>query len=192
MGTRGLMGFAYDGELKGQYVHFDAYPDGLGADIAKWIKTINSDTRFRLVVEKFKELIAVDEDVPATEDQKLALLRYYDPKVSTGSTDDWYALLRNTQGDPDAMLTAGFYIEGMDFARNSLFCEWAYVVDLDRKVLEVYKGFQKSPPTRGRWAGEGARGGYCPVELIKEYSFEEIQSSDGLMQKLEEEIYGDD
>ncbi len=30
----------------------------------------------------------------------------------------------------------------LDFATDSLFCEWAYVVDLDQEVLEVYGGHE--------------------------------------------------
>ena len=37
----------------------------------------------------------------------------------------------------------------IDFARDSLFCEYAYVVDLTRNTLEAYKGFQKSPAPQG-------------------------------------------
>jgi hypothetical protein len=31
----------------------------------------------------------------------------------------------------------------LDFANDSLFCEWAYVVDLDKEVFEVYGGSEK-------------------------------------------------
>jgi hypothetical protein len=65
-----------------------------------------------------------------------------------------------------------------DFAADSLFCEWAYVLDLDREVLEVYTGFQKTPHQKGRFANmpyepEGHRKGkpqeYWPVALVREW-----------------------
>jgi hypothetical protein len=40
-----------------------------------------------------------------------------------------------------------------NFAADSLFCEWAYVVDLDAGMLEGYKGFQQEPlPATERFA----------------------------------------
>jgi len=33
----------------------------------------------------------------------------------------------------------------IDFAADSLFCEFAYVVNLDKDTLEIYKGFNEEP-----------------------------------------------
>jgi hypothetical protein len=44
----------------------------------------------------------------------------------------------------------------LDFASDGLFCEWAYVVDLDAGVLEVYQGDdQFRGATKGRFAEAG-------------------------------------
>lgn len=182
MGTRGLLAFAHDGEIKGAYNHFDSYPSGLGADVAKYVHQLvrlGGDEGLESAKAKFKALVAVDEDEKPTEDQKLALLRYYSPRVSTGSADEWYALLRDTQGDPQAFLDAGFYIDGIGFAQDSLFCEWGYVIDLDRKVVEIYKGFQNAPHAVGRFAtgdekvepGYAGAALYYPIRLVHTVDF---------------------
>lgn len=68
--------------------------------------------------------------------------------------------------------------DAYSFATESLFCEWAYVIDMDKKVLEIYKGFNKSP-AKGRFAkmevsGEySLKNGYKPVTLFKKLKFED-------------------
>lgn len=37
---------------------------------------------------------------------------------------------------------------------DSLYCEWAYIVNLDTNELEVYKGFQDTLHHDGRYGGE--------------------------------------
>lgn len=36
-------------------------------------------------------------------------------------------------------------MNSIEFANNSLFCEWAYVIDLDKNTFEIYKGFNHNP-----------------------------------------------
>ena len=38
------------------------------------------------------------------------------------------------------------------FLGNSLFCEYAYIINLDDDVLEFYEGFNKNPDAKGRYA----------------------------------------
>lgn len=193
MGTRGLMGFAHNGQLKAMYNHWDSYPSGLGINMLRWMNEQRGD--FTKAIEQFDRLVAIDEDVPPTEDQKLALLRYLNLDVASKSSDDWYNLLRETQGDPEEALRAGFYVDASGFGGDSLFCEWGYVVDLDRKVLEVYKGFVNAPHTTGRWATEEPHilsytdTVYYPIELIREYTAEELAADPDTLSKLEDFLY---
>jgi hypothetical protein len=64
--------------------------------------------------------------------------------------------------------------DSSDFPADSLFCEWAYVFDIDNMKLEVYKGFQTKPHTKGRFAATTAQRDssasgetYYPVKLTK-------------------------
>jgi hypothetical protein len=72
-----------------------------------------------------------------------------------------------------------------EFARDSLFCEWAFVLDLDNEVLEVHKGFQKRPHKRGRFHDlqpEGRKSvsgdSYYPVALAAEFPFAGLPETD--------------
>lgn len=40
------------------------------------------------------------------------------------------------------------------FLKESLFCEYAYIINLDDKVLEIYHGFNKDPNGNGRYANQ--------------------------------------
>jgi hypothetical protein len=156
------MGFAADGVVKAAYNHFDSYPEHLGVSIFRWA----CDADLEDAKAKFKVLEDVDENAEPTPEQIERLkLAGFDPSgVSTGA--DWYSWLRNIQGDPEATLNSGYIANNLDFATDSLFCEWAYIVDLDNKLLEVYRGFQQDPHSSGRFASPAASDGYYPVRLI--------------------------
>ncbi len=73
-----------------------------------------------------------------------------------------------------ANLECGYMIDSLEFAKDSLFCEWGYLVNLDENVLEVYRGFiSEGEKVNGRFAGheyrpdyrEG-RNNYEPISLL--------------------------
>lgn len=136
MGTRGLMGFASGDTLKAAYNHFDSYPDYLGRVVFSWALAADLDE----AKLKFATLEIVDESDNPTDEQiaRLAKAGLGPAGVSTGA--DFYAWLRDLQGDPQATLDAGFITDSVGFGMDPLFCEWAYVVDLDKRVVEVYSG----------------------------------------------------
>jgi hypothetical protein len=74
-------------------------------------------------------------------------------------------------------------IDYHEFALDSLFCEWAYVIDLDREVFEVYEGFSHEKPTTGRWAdaAEPTRGGYWPVRLIQSWPLQGLPDDSAML-----------
>lgn len=189
MSTRGTVGFVINGEEKLTYNHSDSYPDGLGVEVLKFLRK-NPPVKIK---DKVAALQVIDPDVPATRDQILALrptTNWYvnqysmagpqpedvSPTSPDGLPDtnvSWYNLLRGTQGELGAILDCGYMEDGSDFPLDSLFCEWAYVVDFDKGALEVYKGFQKERPTSGRWAGrptdeENAKNYEAHLALAKE------------------------
>jgi len=99
MGTRGLLGFIILGQRHSAYKQYDSYPEGLGKDIVDFILGLTPEeysTMARLVAELTW--------VPWRSKASLELqaryqqLGYADLNVSGQSLEDWYCLLRQTQG----------------------------------------------------------------------------------------------
>lgn len=167
MGTRGAYGFRIGGKDKVTYNHFDSYPSGLGESVLVALASADLG-RVKTVAEGIE---MVDEGATPTDAQiKICQDRgLVNLGVSRQDTSDWYCLLRNAQGDIEALLNGRvpFMSDGAGFLTDSLFCEWAYIINLDEGVLEVYKGFNKVVSAPGRYAPLGGDGqGYFGVALI--------------------------
>ena len=67
----------------------------------------------------------------------------------------------------------------IEFAKDSLFCEWAYVVNLDNDTLEVYEGFNEYPLDSSErfYCDESPEDGYYSVKLLKTFPFSELTLS---------------
>lgn len=100
---------------------------------------------------------------------------------------DWYQLLRHTQGRPDLILEAGYIEDASQFPTESLFAEWGYIVDLDAKAFEAYKGFQETAHTGGRFASRDGHDDYYPVQLVASWPLDGLPSADEFIATLDPE-----
>lgn len=182
MGTRGFIGFVINEQEKIAYNHWDSYPSGLGAEVLAWLREKVEKHPASLRSEA-AALRMVSSDDPVTDEDIAHLKQFHNDTVSTGSEREWYALLRETQGDPEAMLKAGVAEDASGFPLDSLFCEWGYLIDLDAETFEVYTGFQKATHDEGRFAGrferEERRGDdqYYPVRLVASWPLSDLPSA---------------
>ncbi len=175
MGTRGAVGFRIDGTDRVTYNHYDSYPSGLGEVVVAFCKRTKDIDLAPFV----RGIRLVDQGVPPRQSEiEKYRQQEFDGSMSSGRLQDWYCLLRKTQGQLD------FYLEGLDvmldsheFLADSLFCEWAYIINLDEGVLEVYRGFNENPKAPGRYAGL-REGDYCGVALVKSVPLKDIDAFD--------------
>lgn len=183
MSTRGAFGFICKGKEYITYNHFDSYPDGLGKDVLEFF---NSD----FDSSKVESLKAVDLNVKPTPDQIKELLPYADISVSSGELTEWYVLLRKTQGNLEAILECGYFIDSKDFLVDSLFCEFAYIINLDTNRLECYEGSNKHPEAEGRYSKGNPCREYKGVKLVGELTAgQTLEDMEKLYNKEEEEIF---
>jgi len=175
MGTRGAFGVHVKGVDKVGYNQFDSYPSGRGIEVLAWLrKTLKAGGEAALNASALA-LVVVDADKKPTKAQQSALKQWSNLGVSERSLTDWYCLLHKTHGDLYATLECGYIVDHLSFLTDSLFCEWAYIVNLDERTLEVYSGFQREGHAKGRFAATKPNdGGYYPVGLVKAYSFDKL------------------
>lgn len=177
MSTRGLYGLRKDGVDKLTYNHSDSYPEWLGKKITVFCAT-NTVEQMKNI---YDHIVMIDESVPPTKAQIQECVKagYYDGRVSEQSTDDWYCLLRKLQGNFEALEALGmgekkiYMSDNSGFIKDSLFCEYAYIINLDEETLEFYKGFQRKPCEGNRY-GEIEDDGYYPCKMVLEIPLKEI------------------
>ena len=187
MSTRGFIGFVADGTEKIAYNHCDSYPSGLGVDVLTWLRDTLT-THGAVMIEQVKNLRVVDGEAEPT-DAEIEQFRNTTNRSVGGRSDrpTWYQLLRNTQGNPAAILAAGAIEDASHFPGDSLFAEYGYVVDTDARQFEAYAGFQGSPHSKGRFAGRApASNGYHPVALAASWSFDALPTDHAFLVALGE------
>lgn len=188
MGTRGLIGFRYQNKDYLTYNRFDSYPDSLGFNILEELGAMLSFNKLKKAVEK---ITLVTEDSKPTFEQRLDVAKeFWDLSVGNQTPDSWYCLLRNAQGKLYSYYSGKlkYMIDSHEFIKDSLFCEWVYIVNLDTMQLEVWRGFQKESQKGNRYGenGEIKIEKYYPCALVKEYPLQKLPSQKKFLKDLEE------
>jgi hypothetical protein len=183
MGTRNLTCVFLDGDFKvAQYGQWGGYPDGQGETIRKFLAEAN----IPLFRDQVRKVGRIDEETieerwieAGAEPDALGVpfevsdrFKEMYPELHRDTGAEILGIIMNMEGD--CLLLK----DRRTFGTDSLFCEWAYVIDLDNNTLEVYKGFNKDHSADfGRFANiksEREDDRYAPVVLIKTWKFDEI------------------
>jgi hypothetical protein len=110
----------------------------------------------------------------------------YKQKYPLLSRDNGGAILEmiyNTKGKNSLWVT-----DSSNFASDSLFCEWAYVIDLDKGTFGVYNGFNQTPLTekdRFFYLQDKAENGYYPVKKLTAFSLKKLPTVKRFVSKCE-------
>lgn len=199
MGTRNLTCVFMDGEYRvAQYGQWDGYPGGQGKTILEFlrdeenIKNLkNNLDKTRFFDQKGKDKKFLDEyDKNAPEWSS-------DPDNRTPEQKRWFSqfITRDLGGEILLKIANSTDAEillknSIDFAGDSLFCEFAYVVDFDKNTFEVYSGFNTSPLEKtSRFAEIKPEKGseYYPVQLMHSFDIDNLPIDEEFLQILEPE-----
>jgi hypothetical protein len=173
MGTRHLTCVLSKGEIVlAQYGQWDGYLDGQGQTVVDFL--IKAD------LKKFKSKLLNLKQVNDKEFKAYWTECGADPDSDSVSMDvsnkfkeKYPSLSRDTgAGILDVIYNSTETVpvnSDLNFAADSLFCEWLYLINLDTKELEIYKGFNEkrlSKTERFHFL-QKAKSEYKPVKLYK-------------------------
>lgn len=205
MGTRSLTMVFFNNEYKvAQYGQFDGYPEGQGSTILEFLKNheniitlTDSLSKVRFLDRDGKDKVFSDEyDNNAPEWSN-------EPDNRTQSQRRWFSqyisrdiggkILENICKSLDEEIIIN---NRMDFIKDT-FCEWVYVVDLDKKELEVYCGYNHEPLSKdARFYCDGhseyfkwSENTYYPPKMVKSYNLLDLPSTQDFVSEINSLTY---
>lgn len=189
MGTRNLTVVVKDDKVVvAQYGQWDGYPDGAGLGI---LKILSEDLDG--LMTGLSNCIEVDEGIRESmmkHAEELAGIDTAPEGFMSGPTSDALAELypeqhRNTGYTILKMVADSripIYVSNrFDFAADTLFCEWAYVIDLDNGKFEAHSGHGNGEQ------GIFARLGENTVSMIASFDLDDLPSDEEFMLAFEPE-----
>ncbi|WP_371343828.1 hypothetical protein [Klebsiella quasipneumoniae] len=205
MGTRHLTCVVKGGDYKvAQYGQWDGYPSGQGIEILNFLRDKLDRDRFFSSLDKTFE--------PTDEQIKSWWMEVgHDLDKSDGFVDSRIAKKYGEKHPSLSRDTGGRILEviqnarepvpvnlNKEFAADSLFCEYAYVVDFDKETFEVFKGFNKEPleeherfafiglnPNRRSFKDGDSEYQYHQVRHIKTYDLNSLPADEEFLADLE-------
>jgi len=198
MRTRNLVCVLKDGEFRvAQYGQWDGYPSGQGQSIVEFLLNDYEPVKFREQIDTVKHL--TEEEIDARWAEKSKKMNFH------LSRDCGAKILSYIQNTPNPEI-----FMNLEFASDGLFCEFAYVVNLDTNELEIFNGFgrerlnenerfyflqAKADEDNAKKEEEGySSTAYMPVNIIASIPFSELTltSMEELETKLAEAAESED
>lgn len=192
MGTRNLTIVQYNGAYKiAQYGQWDGYPECGGIEALTFARKLKDQIfrkRFENNLDKCR--FFTDEEI-----------KTIDKKIEEGGFN-WQAeypqLHRDVGRDILDMVynaDGGMVLENsINFASDSLFCEWAWLIDLDKNTFECYEGFNSEPlspedrffdfPIKEYYV---TTHNYYPVKKTKEWSLDDLPDDDSFLAEFKKD-----
>lgn len=195
MGTRNLTCVFSKGEYKvAQYGQWDGYPEGQGATALEFLLGGGNIDALKAKLPRCRFVDnEVDKEFIESYDRN-APVWSSDPDNRTPEQKRWWStymtrdlgalILESISNSEDGEILLG---GNVDFAGSSS-CEWAYVIDLDAEIFEIFKGFNEGPSV-GRFSDFESDSSYPPVSLVKSYDLNNLPSVDEFVSEIQSICY---
>ncbi len=193
MGTRNLTMVIKDGKTKvAQYGQWDGYPGGQGATAVEFLRKADL-AKFGKQLDKCRFFSKKDE---GEKTKFMKSIGIKDGWMNGEQADKYHAKFPYLNRDHGAGILQKIYdsknssiilMDSSDFAADSLFCEWAYVIDLDTNKFEVYRGFNHKPVKKTERFGiiKNKEGDYYPIKFVKSYPLNKLPTDDKLTKECD-------
>jgi hypothetical protein len=213
MGTRHLVIVYYNGQYRiAQYVHWDGDPDGTGLFVLEFLSDEAQVSKLKTALSTPGLVFAPTEDqrkaweeeIYRAENEASRLTKEliakgdYEgaskariPDLPAPEETSWKTGASILEVAADASKDSPVWITNdLDFLEDQLFCEWAYVVDLEANVLEVYssrewlKPLDEASTNRFREADGLEQAKYLPP-LIARFSIDSLPTKEAFLATFE-------
>lgn len=186
MGTRHLIAVKKDDQYKiAQYGQWDGYPSGQGLNALSFLSKKNNINKLKSGLARCRFFDGEGQDKEWIESYNNACPEYIGDRDLRTPQQKYWAEKFISRDLGAEILNSVANSEGecllknsIAFVGDSLFCEYAYVIDFDLGTFEVFKGFNKCPITKGRFISGAPElisdKEYHPVKLIKTYSLSKL------------------
>jgi hypothetical protein len=168
-----------DGVTKlAQYGQWDGYPSGQGVEVLSFIRSKQRLAKLSKALDRAVFLTQAQLD---SEYKKVGVTGDFMSENQAVKFNKRFPLLsRDNSARVLSMMIDMDKPELVNeemFAGDSLFCEWAYVIDFDKRVFEVYKGFNLTEPLEPNdrfYKTPRTHEDYHQVRKIAEFSFDSL------------------
>ena len=170
MGTRNLTVVIKDKKIKvAQYGQWDGYLSGACKYIKEFVQNKDNLDFLKAKIDKCEFVTQNKLDNLIKDDN--VLIKF--PQFGRDMGCDILDYIIKT-GETEILL-----INHYNFAQDSLFCEYAYVIDLDNDILEIYLGFNENKNAEFGLFSDLERNlkeseTYRTVALFRQYKFSKI------------------
>jgi len=194
MGTRNLTMVISGEQTKvAQYGQWDGYPEGQGKTILEFLQKCD--------LNKFKEQVNKLRWITDQETEEVEKNPDWDeeyPYLSRNAGGQILGAIHEGKIEVNAGLGSKkivdcevkFLVNSEGFAADSLFCEWAYVVDLDKNTFEVYSGFNQEPLNENERfhsyfkEKEHRTEQYHPVKFVSSFPLENLPTTEAFLKSF--------